>query len=300
MADPKGTVVHVYQWLPDSPADIKGVLQIAHGMCETAERYTRLAAVLTKSGYALYANDQRGHGLTAGSIDRLGDIGKDGFQLMIQDIQQLGGIAAANHPNVPLFLMGHSMGSFLVQKIMMTCGEAYTGFILSGTNGPRSLLQVGKMVAKLQRAIQGDTHRSMLLNAIVFGGFNRGFAPARTRFDWLSRDPEEVDRYVEDPYCGAICTTAFFRDFFGLLQDIQQPKGYAGIPRNKPVYLFSGERDPVGANSQGVRSLESIYRKLGVQDIECKLYPDGRHEMLNEINREEVMADVLGWLERHW
>lgn len=299
MTDPHGTELHVYKWLPDPGTSIKAVLQIAHGMCETAERYARFASAVTQAGIAVYAPDQRGHGLTAGSIERLGDIGENGFQLMVEDLVQLSRMVRVNHPEVPLFLMGHSMGSFLVQKMMMTKSEGFDGFILSGTNGPRGMLQAGKVLSSIQRSLQGDTHRSLMMNAMVFGGFNRSFSPSRTRFDWLSRDPDEVDRYIEDPFCGAICTTTFFRGFFGLLQEIQQPAKYEGIPKNKPVYLFSGERDPVGMNGKGVRRLESVYRKLGVSDVECQLYPEGRHEMLNEINRDEVTADVLDWLERH-
>lgn len=299
MTDPHGTKAHVYQWLPDQEADIKGVLQIVHGMCETAERYARFASALTAAGYAVYAHDQRGHGLTAGSVERLGDVGENGFPLMVQDILRLGGIIRGNHPAVPLFLMGHSMGSFLVQKVIQAHSEGYEGFILSGTNGPRSMLQPGKMLASIQSKLQGASHRSLMMNAIVFGGFNRAFSPARTDFDWLSRDPDEVDRYIEDPFCGAICTASFFRDFLGHLQEIQRPAGYDGIPRNKPIYLFSGDKDPVGLNGKGVERLASIYRGLGIPDVECRLYPDGRHEMLNEMNRDEVTADALAWLESH-
>ncbi|WP_208837061.1 alpha/beta hydrolase [Paenibacillus cellulositrophicus] len=299
MTDPLGTQIHIYAWLPDEPAGVKAVLQITHGMCETAERYKRLAALLTRFRYAVYAHDQRGHGLTAGSVERLGHTGKDGFRHMLQDIQQLGGIVRDRHPDIPHFLMGHSMGSFLVQRVMETDGGPYTGFILSGTNGPRSMLNAGKAVARLQGALQGESHRSILLNAMVFGSYNRSFSPTRTRFDWLSRDPKEVDKYIEDPYCGAICTTSFFYDFFSLLQDIQNPGSYDGIPRDKPVYLFSGELDPVGERGKGVRRLEDIYRSIGIKDVECRLYPNGRHEMLNEMNRDEVMTELLDWLERH-
>lgn len=299
MTDPHGTQIHVYKWLPEPETRIRAVLQISHGMCETAERYARFAHALTQAGYAVYASDQRGHGLTAGSIEKLGDVGENGFQLMAQDLVQLAGLLRNAHPGVPLFLMGHSMGSFLVQKVIRTSSEGYDGFILSGTNGPRGMLKAGRLLASIQRSVQGDSHRSLLMNAIVFGGFNRAFSPSRTRFDWLSRDPEEVDRYIEDPFCGVICTTSFFRDFFALLEEIQEPGGYKGIPKQKPIYLFSGQQDPVGQNGQGVRRLESIYRNLGVTDVECRLYPEGRHEMLNETNRDEVTRDVLDWLDRH-
>ncbi|MCJ8013288.1 alpha/beta hydrolase [Paenibacillus sp. KQZ6P-2] len=299
MTDPYGTKIHVYEWLPEQGTTVKAVLLIAHGMCETAERYARFASALTGEGYAVYAPDQRGHGMTAGSVEHLGDVGENGFQLMVQDLVQLGKSLKGSHPGIPLFLMGHSMGSFLVQKVIMTQSEDFDGFILSGSNGPRGMLQAGRVLASIQRSIQGSTHRSLMMNTIVFGGFNRAFSPPRTPFDWLSRDPDEVDRYIEDPFCGAICTTSFFRGFFGLLQDIQQPVGYAGIPKHKPIYLFSGEQDPVGLNGKGVERLVAIYRKVGVTDVEYRLYPEGRHEMLNETNRDEVTADVLDWLERH-
>ncbi|GAB6988312.1 alpha/beta hydrolase [Paenibacillus pini] len=300
MTDPTGFHVHVYQWLPDSSVAIKGVLQIAHGMCETAERYTRFAEKLTSAGYTIYAHDQRGHGLTAGSLSQLGNAGVDGFNRMATDIIQLGEFAAEQHPNVPLFLMGHSMGSFLVQKVMSMQGShKYDGFILSGTNGPQSRLMLGKSLARLQARMLGEGHRSLLMNGLVFGAFNRSFSPSRTDFDWLSRDPKEVDKYIEDPYCGAICAAGFFRDFFGLLQDIQQVETRSRIARNKPIYMFSGEKDPVGMSGKGVRRLESIYRDLSIEDVECRLYPEGRHEMLNEINRDEVTNDVIDWLDRH-
>nr|WP_237391715.1 alpha/beta hydrolase [Paenibacillus dendrobii] len=299
LSGPHGAEIQVYEWLPSEGTAVKAVLQISHGMCETAERYRRFAEALAQAGYAVYAPDQRGHGLTAGSAEQLGHVGENGFQLMVQDLVQLGIQVRSNHPGVPLFLMGHSMGSFLVQKVIMTKSEGFDGFILSGTNGPRGMLRAGKTLASLQSKLLGESHRSMMMNAVVFGGFNRSFSKPRTPFDWLSRDPNEVDRYIEDPFCGAICTASFFRDFFGLLQDIQQPEGYAGIPRHKPIYLFSGANDPVGMNGDGVRRLEAVYRKLGISDVECRLYPDGRHEMLNEINRDEVTSDVQDWLDRH-
>lgn len=299
LSGPHGVEIHVYEWLPAPGTAVKAVLQIAHGMCETAERYRRFAEALTQAGYAVYAPDQRGHGLTADSPEKLGHVGENGFQLMVQDLVQLGIQARTNHPGVPLFLMGHSMGSFLVQKVILSKSEGFDGFILSGTNGPRGMLRAGRTLASLQSKLLGEAHRSVMMNAVVFGGFNRSVSKPRTPFDWLSRDPDEVDRYIEDPFCGAICTASFFRDFFGLLQDIQQPDGYESIPKQKPVYLFSGANDPVGMNGQGVRRLEAVYRKLGLTDVECRLYPEGRHEMLNETNRDEVTSDVLDWLERH-
>ncbi|AIQ51166.1 alpha/beta fold hydrolase [Paenibacillus sp. FSL R7-0331] len=300
MTDPLGVNIHVYVWLPEPEAPVRGVVQIAHGMCETAARYARFASALTAAGYAVYANDHRGHGKTAGKVNLLGDTGDNGFYWMRRDLVQLANIARSRHEGLPVFLLAHSMGSFLGQKLMCEEGsDIYAGYILSGSNGPRNMLRAGESLAALQLRLQGERHRSVLLNGIVFGAYNRSFSPIRTAFDWLSSDPQEVDRYIADPFCGAICTTRFFRDFFRLLRDIHCRETLQSLCKDKPVYLFSGAKDPVGMNGQGVLRLASIYQKQGLTDVEYRLYPEGRHEMLNEVNHEEVTADILDWLVRH-
>ena len=219
---------------------------------------------------------------------------------MRRNLIQLAGIARTRHEGVPIFLFSHSMGSFLAQKLM--CEEdsdVYEGYILSGTNGPRTMLGFGERLAKILTRIQGERHRSVLLNSVVFASYNHSFSPVRTAFDWLSSNPDEVDQYISDPFCGAICTTRFFRDFFGLLREIHRPESLCKLSKDKPIYLFSGEKDPVGMSGKGVLRLVEIYRKQGVKDLEYHLYPNGRHEMLHEVNREQVAADILDWLVRH-
>ncbi|RUT46361.1 alpha/beta hydrolase [Paenibacillus anaericanus] len=295
-----GHQVYVYHWSPDvESAPLRGVVQIAHGMTETAKRYERFAQVLTEQGFHVYANDHRGHGLTAKTQEELGRPGKDGFNGMVRDIIALGDFIKKQHPNQPLFLLGHSMGSFLTQKTMYTNHQNYKGFILSGTNGPRPLLHIGQNLARFQGLLQGERHASLLLNALSFGNFNKNFLPVRTSFDWLSRDEAEVDKYINDPYCGFICSTSFFQQFFSLLLEIHRPSQLEKIPKEKPVYIFCGDKDPVGDNGAGVRKLVKLYEQHKLQDVEVKLYPGGRHEMLNEINRDEVSADVVDWLKRH-
>lgn len=299
MLNNAGMNVFVYKWLPEGDKEIKAVVQIAHGMCETGERYAELASLLTSHGYAVYVNDHRGHGRTAGKPEALGDVGENGFEGMIEDLILLSGVIREKHSGIPHYLLGHSMGSFLTQKIMCIHGDIFHGFMLSGSNGPRGLLSFGQGLAAFQAKIQGETHRSLMLNTIVFGPYNKGFGLIRTPFDWLSRDEEEVDRYVNDPYCGEVCTARFFRDFFGLLRQIHKPRLLKNLVKNKPIYIFSGDEDPVGMRGKGVRKLIDLYRELGVQDLEYRLYPGGRHEMLHEINRDEVAEHVLDWLERH-
>lgn len=298
MLNTQGMHVFVYEWLPGPDDPVRAIVQIAHGMCETGKRYEELAELLTEHGYAVYCNDHRGHGQTAG-LTHLGDAGEDGFEGMIEDQLLLAAELKKRHTSVPHYLMGHSMGSFLTQKIICSDGELFDGFILSGTNGPQGLLTFGMSLAAAQMRLQGNTHRSLMLNALVFGPYNKGFGPIRTPFDWLSRDEAEVDKYINDPYCGKVCTARFFRDFFKLLSQIHQPQLMKCLPKDKPVYIFSGEDDPVGHRGKGVRRLIELYRKHGVQDLEYRLYPGGRHEMLHETNRADVAADVLDWLERH-
>ncbi|WP_438347330.1 alpha/beta fold hydrolase [Paenibacillus sp. FA6] len=295
----QGMTLHLYEWLPEVSVPLKGLIQVVHGMAETADRYARVASSLCESGYAVYAHDQRGHGKTAKSMEELGHTGENGFYGMENDILEVSSLLKDKYAGIPHYLLGHSMGSFLTQRIIENHSEAYSGFILSGTNGPRPNLCIAKSLALFQVKLQGVSHRSLMLNAIIFGRYNQGITPVRTTFDWLSRDEDEVDKYIANPYCGEVCTTGFFRDFFQLLQNIQKPASYRSIPRNKPIYLFAGDRDPVGLYGKGVTKLHEIYLKLGVKDVECRLYPGGRHEMLNEINRDEVTADLLDWLERH-
>lgn len=294
--------IYVYHWSPsqsrlDQP--IIGIVQISHGMAEHAKRYERFAKELVEHGYIVYANDHRGHGKTAGNSEHLGFAGPDGLNGMVRDIIQLSGLIKKEHPDLPLFLMGHSLGSFLTQKVMYTAPNLYDGFILSGTCGKQAMLALGEKLATLQVRLQGDRHPSLMLNALVFGRYNKSFLPIETPFDWLSRDADEVKKYVDDKNCGFMCSTSFFRDMFNFLQQIHQTSQMNSIPKNIPIYLFSGTEDPVGLKGKGIRSLLSQYTALQLTNVEYKLYPGGRHEMLNEINRDEVTADVLSWLERH-
>ncbi|MHA0856596.1 lysophospholipase [Paenibacillus sp. CMAA1364] len=294
-----GMSLHMYEWLPEGSSPIKGIIQIVHGMAETADRYSRVASSLCDSGYAVYAHDQRGHGKSAINLQRLGDCGKDAFNGMMNDILEITAMIKDKYNGLSLYLLGHSMGSFLVQRIMQQHGDTFSGYILSGSNGPQPNLSVGKYFAQFLMRIQGPSHHSLLLNTVIFGRYNRRVSPVRTAFDWLSRDEKEVDMYIQDPYCGEICTASFFRDFFHFLLDIQKPSHYSNIPKDKPIYLFAGDQDPVGNYGKGIPRLQQIYDNLGIHDVECHLYPGGRHEMLNEINRDEVTSNLLDWLDRH-
>jgi alpha-beta hydrolase superfamily lysophospholipase len=295
---PDKTQIYVYKWLPEGP--IKAAINISHGMAETAARYERFAGILTNNGYAVYVADQRGHGKTIKDPAHAGEVGADAFNRMLGDLHQLSEIIKKEIPAVPLFLLGHSMGSFLAQGYIAHWGDQLKGAILSGTAGPADLMTViGQGVAFLEKWRVGATGRSNLLNTLSFGSFNKQFQPARTAFDWLSRDEKEVDKYIADPFCGGIFPAAFFFDLLKFIRQIHNPAQLRKIPKNLPLYFFSGKKDPVGANTEGVKKLMKIYEKLGIADLSFNFYADGRHEMLNEINREIVIADVIKWLDIH-
>jgi alpha-beta hydrolase superfamily lysophospholipase len=293
-----GRRIFVYTWLPDTGAP-RAVVHIAHGLAEHAARYARLADALTSAGFAVYANDHRGHGRTAHTEEDLGYFaGSDGWMRVVRDLDQMIVTERDMHPGAPCVLLGHSMGSFLTQTLMYARGDRLDAAVLSGSNGkPGGLASVGRLIARLERLRLGKHGRSKLLANMTFGAFNKPFAPQRTEFDWLSRDEAEVDKYIADPLCGFEVTTQLWIDLLDGTSRNFRPGNLAGISKDVPLYLFAGERDPVGEFGKGMRRLHDGYRALGLKDVTMKLYPDGRHEMLNETNRDEVTANIVSWLD---
>ncbi len=296
-----GTRIFAYRWAPGSKDNIKAALQIAHGMAEHGARYERFAGELVKAGYAVYVNDHRGHGKTAGSLENVGFFAEvEGWNKVVDDMHVLTAIIKKENPKVPVFLLGHSMGSFLSRNYAMLHGGDIKGLILSGTAGDPGLLgKVGLFVAKREAARKGKKTKSPLLDKLSFGAYNKAFKPNRTKFDWLSRDNAEVDKYVADPYCGDVFSAGFFCDLVSGLAFISDNGNVAKIPRELPIYLFSGSMDPVGAKTKGVLQVYNSLVKAGIRDVTYKFYQDGRHEMLNETNRDEVFKDVIAWLNQH-
>lgn len=288
-----------YKWHPENTQNIRGVVQISHGMSEGAHRYERVAKYLTDRGYIVYAHDHRGHGRTAKNTDNLGVLGKkDGFKHLVTDLHTLTKIIKKENKNLPVFVLSHSMGSFVAQEYIMHYGDELNGVILSGTNGKQGLiLDIGLWIAKQEVKKKGRNAKSYTMDKLIFGNYNKQFKPNRTPFDWLTRDEKEVDRYIEDPYCGEVFTAGFFEDFLSGLKYIGKKENKKSIPKNLPIYIFAGDKDPVGRNGKGIYDLVKDYEEVGLQRVTYKLYPEGRHEMLNEINREEVMHDVVRWLE---
>jgi len=292
-----GSSVALYRW-PAPTQPIKAAVQIAHGLAEHAARYDRLAEALTRAGYAVFANDHRGHGHTAQRPTDYGHLAdRDGFQRVVEDLYAVNRYIAAQLPDIPRVLMGHSFGSFATQQYLATYGDSIVAAVLSGTNsGVAKLVRGGVAVASLERLRVGRRNRSELLQQLSFGSYNRAFEPTRTEFDWLSRDAAEVDKYVADPLCGFPMTTQTWNDLMRGLIQIEAPALQARVPKHLPVYIFAGDTDPVGRAGKGPRKLAESYARAGLTRVTLKLYPGGRHEMLNEINREEVTSDLIGWL----
>jgi alpha-beta hydrolase superfamily lysophospholipase len=302
-----GTKLFLYRWSPEQGR--KAVLHIVHGMAEHALRYRRLAEKLTQSGIEVWAADQRGHGKTANpDVNELGKGGllghcgdNNSIACVTADVHALNAEIRKNNPNVPLFLLGHSWGSFIVQNYIEYSDELIiNGCILSGTKGPGNfIITAGVPLMMLVATLKGQRNGSRFAMSLADGAYNKPFKPNRTIFDWISRDEEEVDKYLNDPLCGFLCSSGFYRDLVKLLYNIHRTDALARINRSLPVYVFSGSADPVGEMSKSPTVLVDAYRKLGISDCEFVLYPGARHETLNETNREEVMDNLLSWINKH-
>ena len=311
-----GTKLFLRRWKSGAP---KAVLHIVHGMAEHAGRYGRLAECLVKEGFEVWAADQRGHGETANSKKNdpgkgglLGHAGdKDGFSRVTADIDIINRTIIKEYPGVPLFLLGHSWGSFITQNYIenfegrpTAFGEEpviLTGCILSGTRGPGGGIQVclGAPLMTFLALIIGERKGSTLARAAADGPYNKYFKPNRTPSDWLSRDEKEVDAFEADPLCGNLCSVGFYRDMARALKRIHRKNEMEKIRKELPIYIFSGSADPVGNMGESPTALATAYRHLEIKDLEMVLYPDARHEPLNETNRDEVTASLLSWLLKH-
>ena len=287
--DSDGVEVFYRRWLP-AGEPVLAVL-VAHGMSEHSGRYGRLAAALTAQGYAVYAPDHRGHGRTAAATG-VGRTGPSGIAGALADIGQLRRIAAAELADPPVVLLGHSMGSMLAQAYAEGDGDGLAGLVLSGSPGrDEGLADLAAAAQSLVDAGMGDDPVAALAT------FNAPFEPARTPFDWLSRDETEVDAYLADPLCGEQhpVTYGFVADLLAVTASAMEPAGLARLPASTPVLLLTGEADQVSNGAANVRTLEALLRDAGLT-VEARYYPGARHEIFNETNRDEVTADVVAWL----
>jgi alpha-beta hydrolase superfamily lysophospholipase len=296
MSDGADIVVH--RWIPDG--DVCGAVQICHGMVEYALRYGHFAEALVEKGFAVYAQDLRGHGETTKDEEGRGYLAdNEGFQRVVLDLRECITYLKSAFPAKKVVLFGHSFGSFISQSFIEQFGSEIDACILSGTTGPMGALpNIGRIVASLIILFKGKHYRSKLMHSIAFNSYLKRIPEHVTKVDWVSSDPAEVKKYHEDPDCGFPVTMSFFDDMFTGLSRIHKKAALASIPKTLPLLLMSGTEDPVGAYGKTVSALDGIYRTIGIQDVTLKLYPGGRHEMLSEVNKEQVISDIQGWLEK--
>lgn len=291
------TTLHGLRWDIERPV---ALVYLVHGLAEHVARYDSFASALNQAGFMVAGHDQRGHGRTARDGGVLGHFGdRDGWSSMVGDAAA--GVTAwrAERPELPLILFGHSMGSFVVQQALWSWPERFDGAVLSGSNGPPPpLAALGRLIARIERLRLGPRGRSKLVHALGFDGMNKAFQPARTEMDWLSRDPEMVDRYINDPECGFVATTASWIGLLDALSALASPKNLQRIPATMPIHLAAGRRDPVGDFGKGVQRLHDLYGAAGLTDLTLTLYDDARHEILNETNRAEVTADIIARMQQ--
>ncbi len=272
-------------------------VQIVHGMAEHFGRYGEFARFLAQRGIAVYGHDHVGHGDSAPAPRDLGFMGeKDGAKVMVEDVHRLNRIIHQEHPYAPIVLLGHSMGSLIARVYLTLYSQAVDAAILSGTAGPNHAVGLGIWLSEIVSLTRGKRHRSALLNKISTGNYAKHIQHPKSEMDWLSRDMACVEEYLRDPRCGYRFTARGYHDLFVLLRECNR-KGWAqAIRRDLPVYLFSGDEDPVGNYGKGVLAVRDAMRESGMHDVRCKLYRGGRHEMLNEINKAEVYEDIWEFL----
>lgn len=293
--DKKDKDIHIYKWDCDVSSP-KGIVQISHGMAEHGLRYNNFAKFLNDNGFIVYANDHRGHGKT--SPNDLGYMGKgDAFHLMVDNLKDVTNLIKKENPNLPIFLFGHSMGSFLSLRYSEIFGKELNGLILCGSNGNQKLLfSFAEKLAKYQMKKHGEKTPAKFMDKLSFGNFNNKFKPIRTNFDWLTRNKEEVDKYIADPLCGAIHSNSYFYYLLKGLKCNHKNENLSMIPKSLPILLISGSDDPVGLMGKGVEKLQKSLIKHGINSVDMILYPGARHELLNELNKDDIHLDVLKFL----
>lgn len=288
--------LHVYLWEPAAP---KAVLQLSHGMCEHLGRYDDFACWLVNHDILVIGNDHLGHGMTAASPEELGYFHSSApSATVVDDLHQVTLWVKENYPGLPVFLLGHSMGSFLARRYCMTYGEELAGAVIMGTGSqPGAILSAGQNVVKVIGKAKGARYRSPFIYNLSLGGYNSQIKNPRTPSDWLSHNTKNVDKYLLDPFCTFKFTVKGYETLFSTIAFIQNSANIANIPASLPIFVVSGAEDPVGGNGKGVLQAAAALKKQ-CPDTTCKLYPHMRHEILNEDDRETVYEDILGWMEK--
>ena len=294
------TEIHTIEWKPKG--DVKAVIQLCHGMVEYIDRYDDFAEFLSDKGYYVVGNDHLGHGKSVQSRNDYGFFQeKYGNACVIGDMHTLRTRTKEKYPDVPYFILGHSMGSLLTRQYIQMYGQGLYGAAIIGVvaDQPMPLIKVGKGLCKMIASVKGWHYRSKLVDYMAVGHFNNAFKPARTRADWVTSDQKKLDEYVSDPLCSFTFTVnAFYHMFSGMEKLVKKESAYL-IPKSLPMLVMAGEEDPCGNFGKGVRKVYEKYKKAGIKDIELRLYSGDRHELINETDRAQVYEDLLSWFDKH-
>lgn len=291
--------LHVVIWEPET--EVRAVLQISHGMTEMITRYDHFAEFLNTKGILVIGNDHLGHGETAGCDEDLGYFCPQNMsETVVKDLHSVTQYAKKEYPNVPYFLLGHSMGSFMARRYLMTYGEELTGAVIVGTGSQKRLVLVsGKIVSSLIQLFKGDRYRSKFLLLAAFGKYNERFKEAGHHCAWQTKDEKVWEFCANNKYCNFIFTVNGYKTLFDVLSFIQKKKNIAGIPKKLPIFMVAGMDDPVGNYGKDVQNIFETYQQTGIEDIRIKLYEGDRHEILNELDKDVVYHDIYSWLELH-
>ena len=294
------TEIHVNEWMPED-TELRGIVQIAHGVAEYGKRYEDFAVFLAENGFLVVAGDHLGHGKSLIKDSPMIYFGEDeGWCNAVDDVESIRVKIHMEHPELPYYMFGHSMGSFITRSHLIRHGGMLDGAIICGTGFlAKPLVIGGKIVAFLESRRIGKKGYSALVDKLAFGSYNKSYGKKRTEFDWLSVNEENVDKYIEDPLCGGKITTGLFLDLLEGISYVNNPKNIESMNKAQPLFLISGDQDPVGDMGKGVMKTYKAFKHAGIKDVEMKLYEGLRHEILNEKEHETVYMDVLNWLNSH-
>ena len=293
------TQIHGIEWVPEG--EPCAILQLVHGMNEYIDRYNEFAQFMADNGFYVVGHDHVGHGESVAPDEARRFFGeKNGNRILLEDMETVHKNAMGKYPDIPCFILGHSMGSFLVRQFIARHGDSLTGAVIMGTgNQPILTLKSGSLLCTIIGKFKGRRYGSKLVNRIAMAGNLKRIKHPRTIADWLSKNEPNIDAYISNPWCNGMFTVGAYRDMFKSIQDCMSKKTIARVPKDLPLLLVSGEEDPIGAYGKGVKLAYNRYKKAGIEDVTMKLYKGDRHEILNELDRQMVYNDLFEWFKAH-